>query len=238
MPLIPRPKYRAKDWRLAMRTRERNEARRVACEQYTRANKLEEKNIELWATKMKLEQERDELYVSWQADHNSLELTHSINKKLHKRTLELKRERDSCKVSISIWTTSRDYWKSRAEKAEQERDTANHRLDECAESLRNVYGLLADAERERDDAIAYGRSIVKELAMVEQRRDDVISQRDNLQQQRDYYQGSKDELVSALRVALTELEKSSLDALSLDRMRERSRVWVKLRDALDGADEL
>ena len=136
MPLIPRPKYRAKDWRLAMRTRERNEARRVACEQYTRANKLEEKNIELWATKMKLEQERY---------------------------------------------------------------TANHRLDECAESLRNVYGLLADAERERDDAIAYGRSIVKELAMVEQRRDDVISQRDNLQQQRDYYQGSKDELVAALK---------------------------------------
>jgi len=154
MPLIPRPKYRAKDWRLAMRTRERNEARRVACEQYTRANKLEEKNIELWATKMKLEQERDELYVSWQADHNSLELTHSINKKLHKRTLELKRERDSCKVSISIWTTSRDYWKSRAEKAEQERDTANHRLDECAESLRNVYGLLADAERENSELVA------------------------------------------------------------------------------------
>ena len=35
----------------------------------------------------------------------------------------------------------------------QERDTANHRLDECAESLRNVYGLLADAERENNELV-------------------------------------------------------------------------------------
>ena len=39
--------------------------------------------------------------------------------------IRMKRERDSCKVSINIWTTSRDYWKNRAEKAEREKDAAN-----------------------------------------------------------------------------------------------------------------
>ena len=42
--------------------------------------------------------------------------------KARDRAMKAERERDSCKVSISIWTTSRDYWKSRAEKAERERD--------------------------------------------------------------------------------------------------------------------
>ena len=61
------------------------------------------KESELWvsarleeveAQRDNLQQQRDELQVSWQADNNSLKLTHSINKKLHERTIEVKRERD------------------------------------------------------------------------------------------------------------------------------------------------
>ena len=117
--------------------------------------------------------------------------------------------------NIELWET-----KMKAEKAHVELFDAHKRL---WEELKSV-------ERERDEAIAYGRSIVKELAIVKDKftaiglsraqwresfervwgeRDDIISQRDNLQQQRDYYQGSKDELITALKEAQLELDVSS-----------------------------
>ena len=149
--------------------------------------KLEEKNIELWATKMKAERtlkmlnercthwresyervsgERDELYVSWKADKSSLELTHSINKKLHKRRLELRQERDDAIYQMEVYQKEVSAQIDNNVVTEREKEEAIRESNQTLDLANDMVDERNKALKERDELVS---ALRKSLAYL--RRD-------------------------------------------------------------------
>jgi len=111
MPLIPRPKYRAKDWRLAMRTRERDEAVAMTKEARTWAIRMKRRALKAERTVQVLRESR----THWRASFERVlgernELKDAINQNYHIR-MNLIMERDKLAAALKkLWEVSHGYY--------------------------------------------------------------------------------------------------------------------------------
>ena len=163
------------DWRVAILQGQVDEARTWAIRMKRERDKYELMwghtridRDEVIAQRDKLKRERDELQkekTKWWTKATNLNF----------ELLVLEREQDELKKALDDLQVSRAHWRESFERVSGERDDANRRLDECAESLRNIYGLWAKAERERDEAIAKFTAIgVSRAEKAEQERDKLV----------------------------------------------------------------
>ena len=143
----------------------------------------------------------------------------------------MKQERDNWENTANLYCRNaeyhrqqRDVWRACAQHADESLNLAEADLDEVTAQRDNLQQQHDEMEN---------HSVWREQFLGEQKRRAMLGLKvQDLRQQRDELKAQNAELVAALKAAITELEKSSLDALSLDRIRERNRVWVILRDTL------
>ena len=159
---------RTLDWRIDIRTEQRDEARRVACEQFTRANKLERAHVEIFDTLQELysratsaEDEREGANAEWakMKEERDKELArrelwmgiarkcfHNAGKE-YRRAKAAERERDDYIKQLDNMCDEHCI----VDVLKRERDEAEMLLDEVLEALRIRYELCAKAESERDE---------------------------------------------------------------------------------------
>ena len=134
MPLIPRPKYRTRDWLIDLRTRERDEAVAMTKEART------------WAIRMKREQDEaemllDEVYEALRIRYELCAKAESErDEEIKRRDLWIEIARKNFRIASKIGR-ERDDVISERDNLQQQRDYYQGSKDELVAALKEIYNL-------------------------------------------------------------------------------------------------